>query len=102
MNNPVALSSARCFHHEMREAVCRCTGCSRSFCRECVVDHDGRLVCAGCLEARGSSLPAASRLRGLRTVLFATGGFVLTWTFFYLAVRAVLGLTVGSDEWAPR
>jgi len=29
--------------------VARCRLCGRSFCRECVVEHEGRLICAGCL-----------------------------------------------------
>ena len=39
----------RCWNHEAREAACRCPACGRSYCRECVSEHEGRLLCAACL-----------------------------------------------------
>ncbi len=45
-----ALADQRCFHHASREAVVRCPECRRFFCRECVIEHRGRMVCSECIE----------------------------------------------------
>jgi len=83
-----AIGRSRCFHHGGREAVGQCTDCSRSFCRECFVEHEGRLLCAPCLErliGAGDTDESPQPLR--RTVLhvlWAVGGFTLTWLWFVL------------------
>jgi hypothetical protein len=72
--------------HTEREAVGRCSTCGGFYCRECVVDHAGRLVCAGCL---GKTTKAAAeggkprrRLATLRrAAVFATAVLVL-WILF--------------------
>lgn len=43
------ITSQRCFHHGGREAVAKCVACGRAYCRECVAEHDGRMICATCL-----------------------------------------------------
>ncbi len=43
------LWTQRCQFHALREAVARCPECQRYFCRECVTEHDERLLCASCL-----------------------------------------------------
>ena len=43
------LEATRCFLHEDREAAARCPECSRFYCRECVTEHKGRVICSGCL-----------------------------------------------------
>jgi hypothetical protein len=78
------LAAQRCFHHETREAVARCPGCSRFFCRECVVEHDDRLFCSDCLKHES----AGKGGRNSRTARFLTpvgvlGGVLLAWMVFY-------------------
>jgi hypothetical protein len=78
------LAAQRCFHHEIREAVARCPGCSRFFCRECVVEHDDRLFCSDCLKHES----AGKGGRNSRTARFLTpvgvlGGVLLAWMVFY-------------------
>jgi len=46
------LAQARCFNHFQREAAARCPSCGRFYCRECVSEHEGRMLCAACLAAR--------------------------------------------------
>ncbi len=46
------LASRRCRHHHRREAVARCPGCSAYFCRECVTEHEDRVLCVTCLQRR--------------------------------------------------
>ncbi len=45
----MALLTQSCLHHAGRPAVARCPSCSQSYCRECVVEHDYKLICASCL-----------------------------------------------------
>ena len=44
------LRHQRCYHHHGREAVVRCPECGRFYCRECVTEHDDRMLCSRCLE----------------------------------------------------
>lgn len=45
-----AMSRLRCARHSEREAAACCAECELPFCRECVSDYEGRLLCASCLE----------------------------------------------------
>ena len=50
MSTPAfTLRQQRCFHHANREASARCPECGRYYCRECITEHDDRVVCASCL-----------------------------------------------------
>src|SRR6266576_2922250 len=84
-----------CWNHEAREAVCRCPGCARPFCRECVTEHEARLLCAQCL--RKAILAAAPhRISGLpRQVLLLVGGLAISAIFF-------LSVAGGVSEIAAR
>jgi len=87
------LAEQRCLHHPSREAVARCPGCRNTFCRECITEHDDRVLCADCLarelqQAVGSEgrLVLATRLGQLCCGLF------LAWLFFYGIGQALLAL----------
>lgn len=86
-----ALHHTRCFNHAAREAVARCPGCRRFYCRECVTEHDDRLMCATCL-AGLSELNAKtdSRWRGLIRVGQAVAGLAFIWLMFLLLGQALL------------
>ena len=43
------LRQQRCVNHPQREASARCPECSRFYCRECITEHDDRVLCASCL-----------------------------------------------------
>jgi hypothetical protein len=92
------LRARRCVRHSEREAVARCSSCGGFYCRECVVDHEGRLVCASCLaKAAAAAAPRAPRknfaaLR--RGVVLALSG-LLVWFLFY-AIGSLL-LSVPPD-----
>src|SRR2546423_1786774 len=77
-----AIMHQQCWNHEAREAVCRCPGCSRSYCRECVTEHQARLLCALCL--RNAMLAAAPRRASgaVRQVLLLVAGLLIAWIFF--------------------
>jgi hypothetical protein len=44
-----ALIHKRCFNHGDREAAARCPSCERFYCRECVTEHEGKVLCVRCL-----------------------------------------------------
>ena len=49
-STPVAaLRQRRCENHPQREASARCPECGKFFCRECITEHDDRVLCASCL-----------------------------------------------------
>jgi hypothetical protein len=86
----------RCRNHPEREAAVRCPGCSRFFCRECAGEHEGRLLCAGCLAARVRRVERAVRGWGwfTRPMQWALG-FLVAWWVFGFAGRV---LTEVPDE----
>jgi len=78
-----ALIHQRCWNHSAREAVVRCPACSRYFCRECVTEHRGRMMCAGCVAGATSSSADDRRSSGLLWTTFAAAGILLAWLIFY-------------------
>jgi hypothetical protein len=97
MNSRFALQ--KCWHHATREAVAKCPECGRSFCRECVVEHGARIICAGCL-AKLSARPPESARRWDFAPLWRAGaalaGLVLLWFTFFAVGRALLAI---PGEW---
>lgn len=85
-----ALHRRRCARHPAREAAARCPSCGEFFCRECVVEHAGRLLCAACLE---KAVAAVARRRrrwtAVRRLAMATTGAIVLWVSFE-AVGALL------------
>ncbi len=86
----------RCWNHEGREAVCRCPGCGRSYCRECVTEHDARLLCANCLELL-SGRPVSRGKGRVAAALMALAGIFIAWILFFSAGEAMI-LTVQRVE----
>ena len=92
----MSLRQQRCILHPNREAVARCPGCGRYFCRECVTEHDGRVLCAACISrlveaeerpGRASVLMPLMRRMGKAMML---GGCLLLLVCFYLLVAMLL------------
>jgi hypothetical protein len=75
------LIDQRCFHHPSREAVVRCPACRRFYCRECVTEHDGRMICASCAAGETPEAVRQSSLAGW--IAGAGAGFLLAWLIFY-------------------
>jgi hypothetical protein len=47
------LRQKRCVNHPQREASARCPECGKFYCRECISEHDDRVLCASCLAKIG-------------------------------------------------
>lgn len=83
------LHQTRCLNHAAREAVARCPECRNFFCRECVTEHDGRLMCAACIQK--ANIPEVEgKVRGFKEGLgrfiYAAKiglGLFFLWIFFY-------------------
>jgi hypothetical protein len=75
------LIDQRCFHHPGREAVVRCPNCRRFYCRECVTEHDGRMICASC--AVENAPVGARKSSTLGWIAGSGAGFLLAWLMFY-------------------
>jgi len=93
------LAYQRCFNHAQREAVARCPQCGGYFCRECITEHDDRVICAACLHKQALSPDRrAARLGGLRRLGQCAFGLVVTWFFFYLLGETLLLLPTAFHE----
>ncbi len=93
------LTYQRCLNHAEREAVARCPGCGRFFCRECVTEHEDRVLCAVCLRKAGR--PPLLQRRGFAggtRLAQCLAGLVVAWFFFYLIGEVLLALPASFHE----
>jgi hypothetical protein len=88
----VISAGQRCSNHAGREAAARCPECRSFFCRECVTEHEGRVLCASCIRklTAARAAPNRSLLRRLAGVLPLGLGLLTAWLFFYLLGRSLL------------
>lgn len=93
------ISHLRCFNHADREAVARCPQCSRTFCRECITEHEERVICARCLAALVSSprskLSHLGRLLGGAWCLMS---FTVLWAVLYYLGKILLRIPANFHE----
>lgn len=93
------LQAVRCLQHPYREAAARCPSCGRFFCRECVTEQEGRVLCAACLAASSAT---DGRRRGFLPGLAATtaslAGMLLLWGIFYYLGKALLRIPAAFHE----
>jgi hypothetical protein len=94
------LSARRCLHHPEREAVARCPECARFFCRECITEHDDRIICADCL--RLAIKPKQTKRKGffrvVRGVCLWGISVFLAWIYFYFAGRLLITIPSSFHE----
>lgn len=95
----VALSEQRCRNHAQREAVARCPECRRFFCRECVVEHDDRMICTSCLRTlTARETPRRRHLRAVWRFAQCAVSFVILWVAFLMLGRALLNIPTATHE----
>ena len=89
----------RCFNHAAREAAARCPDCGHCYCRECIAEHDGRVICAACLR-RIARPPLTSRraFAGLLRLAQFFAGLFLLWLFFHFVGRMLLSIPSSFHE----
>jgi hypothetical protein len=94
-----SLAHERCFHHPPREAVARCPECGRVFCRECITEHDDRVLCAACLRKLAARPDTArARLTGLLRLGQCMVGVLVCWIYFYYVGRILLAIPSSFHE----
>lgn len=93
------LTYQRCFNHAAREAVARCPECKQFFCRECITEHDDRVLCSVCLK-KLTRPPLVQRFRLAQIFRFAqfVFGFFLAWYFFFLIGECLLKIPASFHE----
>jgi hypothetical protein len=86
-------------NHLTREAVARCPECKRFFCRECIAEHEGKVLCAECLAALAQSgSQGASRTGEIARTAAMAFGVGLVWLFFYYSGRLLLSIPSSFHE----
>lgn len=88
-----------CANHSERMAAARCLECGRFFCRECLTEHRGRVLCTACLVKM--PVPVSGRRRhltGLLRLLQWGLGVWLLWVFFYYVSRLLLKIPASFHE----
>jgi hypothetical protein len=78
------LAGQRCANHFAREAAVRCPGCTGFFCRECVTEHEHRMMCAPCV-AKKNIARASTKSGGFVWAILSAGGLLIAWMVFYYA-----------------
>ncbi len=92
------VAQKRCSNHASREAVARCPECGRTFCRECISEHDDRVICAFCLKRLSRKIVRRHRLHGLVRLVQILMGLLLLWSSFYLLGKALLTIPSSFHE----
>ncbi|HDH05178.1 MAG TPA: rhomboid family protein [Nitrospirae bacterium] len=93
------LAKQRCFNHLHRESAAICPECSRFFCRECVTEHDDRILCASCLKKiLRPSFIKRFRFAGFLRTGCCIFGFLTAWLFFYYLGQALLSIPSSFHE----
>ncbi len=94
----MSIVQERCFNHASREAVARCPECGRTFCRECISEHDDRVICASCLKRLSQKTVRRYRLVWLARLAQVLVAVLLLWSSFYLLGKALLTIPSSFHE----
>jgi hypothetical protein len=90
----------QCLNHAGRPAVARCPSCGQSFCRECVVEHDYRIICAACLEKLVSAQREQRHRARVPVASIVQIAFALTilWIVFFVAAGVLMRIPADVHE----
>jgi hypothetical protein len=97
----MTLLDHRCFHHDLREAVAQCPSCKLFFCRECVTEHAGRMICVTCVHALTRDAGKTAQAARARWTVAAVAGLLVAWLVFYylgLALARIPSKFHGGSE----
>jgi hypothetical protein len=93
------ITQQRCRNHVEREAVACCPGCGRFFCRECITEHEDKVLCAACIRGRVEADPKKSqRYRGLIQSGQFLLGFLMMYVMFYYVAEILLAIPTDFHE----
>jgi hypothetical protein len=93
------LGSRRCQRHPAREAVALCPDCRGYFCRECVSEHEGRILCSHCLDAAAPPQHRQRKVVGrLFDLVLGAIGLVTLWLCLYYFGDLLLAIPSSFHE----
>jgi len=93
------IAQQRCFNHRQREAVARCPVCGRFFCRECITEHDDRVICVACLQTVAKHKQhQRSYLHIFRVAAQCMMAFLLLWIIYFSIGQALLRIPTRFHE----
>lgn len=89
----MSLHQQHCLNHHQREAAARCPECGHFYCRECITEHDDRVICAACLKkilrVEGKTRVSYALLGRAAVFCFST---LTAWLAFYWIGRILLSI----------
>jgi hypothetical protein len=88
------LKNRRCFNHAEREASARCPECQNDFCRECITEHAGRMLCVNCLKKLSKKKKSEKKML---TPFFYAILFITSLLFIFLCF-VWFGRTISDRE----
>ena len=93
------IAHQRCFNHSQRMASARCPQCKRYFCKECITEHRGKVLCTVCLAQ--TALAASDKHTRwaflIHPMQFVVGLFMI-WVFFYCFAQVLLLIPTSFHE----
>lgn len=94
------LHQRQCLNHTTREAVARCPECGHFYCRECIAEHDDRVICAACLRKMLRTVQKDRRpFSAWFTRATALGLSLMTgWFAFYLVGKILLSIPTSFHD----
>jgi hypothetical protein len=93
------IAQQRCYNHAAREAAARCPECGRFFCRECVSEHEDRVLCASCLaKFVKPRFVKKYHLGGLIKIVQLVVSILILWSSFYLLGQILLTIPNSFHE----
>lgn len=101
-----ALLQQRCLTHGAREAAARCPACTHFFCRECITEHDDKIICGNCLRLATQGLKTTKKNLSLFALpVQVITGLALLWFLFFSFGEVLLKIPaswVDGSAWADR
>jgi hypothetical protein len=93
------LHRSLCLIHPRREAAARCTSCGGAFCRECVTEFAGRMVCGACYKAKTEIKEKPKRDWFIVTTSFQLMlGLAGLWVTFWLLGQVLVSIPSDFHE----
>ncbi len=96
------MKDQQCMNHPSRGAAARCPDCENYYCRECVTEHEGRVICAGCMKQMvGRGGETSSRWTTLVEAAKVVAGLVAGWLFFYMVAQFFIDFSTPTPGELP-
>ena len=81
----ISLKNLRCKNHPEREAVAKCNICGHFYCRECITEHNGKMVCGNCIREQTLDKNQFSSKLSFKQLIIFLLTFLMLWLTFYIS-----------------